>query len=192
MAFETDLIRRYSGAFSKENCTRIIEGIKFFESNHLLVYDKQKLTREDHKTINISHDYDFSASSRLAEEIFPKVKPCVDEYLQAFDVLGQRKFLLHDLKLKQIPAGGGFHSWHYESGAIEVAARQFVVQVYLNDEFEGGETEFLYQQRREQAIAGDVLIFPASYTHTHRGNPPLGGVKYIVTSWGMIQQNDSN
>ena len=48
MAFETDLIRRYSGAFSKENCTRIIEGIKFFESNHLLVYDKQKLTREDH------------------------------------------------------------------------------------------------------------------------------------------------
>ena len=192
MAFETDLIRRYSGAFSKENCTRIIEGIKFFENNHLLVYDKQKLTREDHKTINISHDYDFSASSRLAEEIFPKVKPCVDEYLQAFDVLGQRKFLLHDLKLKQIPAGGGFHSWHYESGAIEVAARQFVVQVYLNDDFDGGETEFLYQHRREQAIAGDVLIFPASFTHTHRGNPPLGGVKYIVTSWGMIQQNDSN
>ena len=116
----------------------------------------------------------------------------MDEYLQAFDVLGQRKFLLHDLKLKQIPAGGGFHSWHYENGAIEVAARQFVVQVYLNDDFDGGETEFLYQHRREQAIAGDVLIFPASFTHTHRGNPPLGGVKYIVTSWGMIQQNDSN
>ena len=31
MAFETDLIRRYSGAFSKEDCTRIIEGIHFFE-----------------------------------------------------------------------------------------------------------------------------------------------------------------
>ena len=187
MAFETDLIRRYSGAFSKEDCTRIIQGIHFFEKNHLLYYDKNKLAREDHKTVNITHEYDFSASSRLAEDIFPKLKPCVDEYLQAFGVLGLRKFLLHDIKLKEIPAGGGFHAWHYENGAMEVSRRQFVVQVYLNDDFDGGETEFLYQQRREQAVAGDVLIFPASFTHTHRGNPPLGGTKYIATSWGVIQ-----
>mgnify|MGYP003136489587 CR=1 FL=1 len=191
MAFETDLIRRYSGAFSKENCEKIIEGIKFFEDNHLLFYDKGRLTREDHKTINITHDYNFSASSRLADEILPKFKPCVDEYLQAFQVLGQRKFLLHDIKLKQIPAGGGFHAWHYETGALEVAARQFVVQLYLNDDFDGGETEFLYQQRREEAVAGDVIIFPASFTHTHRGNPPLGGTKYIATSWGIIQHEDN-
>ena len=66
-----------------------------------------------------------------------------------------------------------------------------MIQVYLNDDFDGVETEFLYQQRREQAVAGDVLIFPASYTHTHRGNPPLGGNKYLATSWGIIQ-NDNN
>ena len=192
MAFETDLIRRYSGAFSKEDCTRIIDGIKFFDQNHLLFYDREKLTREDHKTVNISHDYNFSASSRIAEEIFPKIKPCVDEYLQAFNVLGLRKFLLHDLKLKEIPAGGGFHAWHYENGALDVAARQFVVQIYLNDDFDGGETEFLYQQRREESVAGDIIIFPASYTHTHRGNPPFGGDKYIATSWGVIQQDESN
>ena len=115
----------------------------------------------------------------------------MDEYLQAFEVLGQRKFLLHDIKLKQIPAGGGFHAWHYETGALEVTARQFVVQLYLNDDFDGGETEFLYQQRREEAVAGDVIIFPASFTHTHRGNPPLGGTKYIATSWGIIQHEDN-
>ena len=187
MAFETDLIRRYSGAFSKEDCTRIIDGIKFFDQNHLLFYDKEKLTREDHKTVNISHDYNFSASSRIAEEIFPKIKPCVDEYLQAFNVLGVRKFLLHDLKLKEIPAGGGFHAWHYENGALDVASRQFVVQIYLNDDFDGGETEFLYQNKREKASAGDVLIFPCQYTHVHRGNPPINGDKYLVTSWAWIQ-----
>ena len=57
----------------------------------------------------------------------------------------------------------------------------------MNDEFEGGETEFLYQQRREEAVTGDVIMFPASFTHTHRGNPPLGATKYIATSWGIIQ-----
>ena len=36
----------------------------------------------------------------------------------------------------------------------------------------------------------DVLIFPAGYTHTHRGNPPIGGSKYLITSWAMVQDND--
>ena len=59
MAFETDLIRRYSGAFTKDDCENIIEGIKFFDKHHLLFHDKEKLTREDHKTVNITHDYNF-------------------------------------------------------------------------------------------------------------------------------------
>ena len=191
MTSEFGLIRRYRGAFSKEDCKEIINYIEFFEDNHILSYDRDSLHKEDHKTVNVTHDYNFVASSKLSTLIFPGFKPCLEEYLQTFSVLGQRKFLLHDLKLKKIPPGGGFHSWHYENGALSVAPRQFVVQLYLNDEFEGGETEFLYQQRREEAIAGDVIMFPASFTHTHRGNPPLGGTKYIATSWGIIQDENN-
>ena len=40
-------------------------------------------------------------------------------------------------------------------------------------------------------VAGDVLIFPCGYTHVHRGNPPLGGVKYLATSWGWIQPDNN-
>ena len=189
MAFETDLIRRYSGAFTREDCQKIIEGIKFFEKHHLLVYDKQKLNRVDNKTVNITHDYTFSASSRLAEEIFPKFKPCVDEYVEAFGVLSQRKFLLHDIKLKEIPAGGGFHAWHYENASFETATRRFVVQAYLNTIENGGETEFLYQNKRINAVEGTVVIWPAGFTHVHRGNPPIGQDKYILTTWGMLQSN---
>ena len=192
MAFESDLIRRYRGAFSRDECKEIIEYINFFENNQILEYDKSALELEDHKVVNVTHDYDLGASSKLATMLFPGFKPCVTEYLESISILRSKKFLLHDLKLKKIPAGGGFHNWHYESAALSVAGRQFVLQLYLNDDFDGGETEFLYQQRREEAVAGDIIIFPASYTHTHRGNPPLGGDKYIATSWGVIQQNESN
>ena len=191
MAFESDLIRRYRGAFSKDECKEIIDYINFFEDNQILEYDKSALELEDHKIVNVTYDYDLGASSKLATMLFPGFKPCVTEYLESISILRSKKFLLHDLKLKKIPAGGGFHNWHYENGSLSVAARQFVVQLYLNDDFDGGETEFLYQQRREEAVAGDIIIFPASYTHTHRGNPPLGGNKYIATSWGVIQQDES-
>ena len=63
----------------------------------------------------------------------------------------------------------------------------FVIQLYLNDGFEGGETEFLYQNLREEAVTGDVIIFHAGYTHVHRGNPPLGATIYTVTSWAVVQ-----
>jgi len=191
MASEFDLIRRYRGAFSKEECKEIINYIEFFEDNHILTYNRSSLHKQDHKAINVTHDYDFGASTKLSTMIFPGFKPCLEEYLETFSILGNKKFLLHDLKLKKIPPGGGFHVWHYENGILSLAPRQFVVQLYLNDDFEGGETEFLYQQRREESIAGDVIIFPASFTHTHRGNPPLGGTKYIATSWGVIQ-DESN
>ena len=100
--------------------------------------------------------------------------------------------MCYDCKIKKIPQGGGFHNWHFENGVIGATPRTFVIQVYLNDDFEGGETEFLYQNRREQAVQGDVLIFPAGFTHTHRGNPPIGGTKYLATTWAIIQPPDDN
>ena len=194
MPIESDLIRRYRGAFSPDDCKKIIKDINFFEENNFLAYNKEGLHKEDHKTINVcwDYDYDLPVTSRIASSIIPKFKPCVDEYIQTFSVLLKSKFLIYDCKLKKIPIGGGFHNWHYENGIIGSTPRQFVIQLYLNDDFQGGETEFLYQNRREEATAGDVLIFPAGFTHTHRGNPPLGGEKYIATSWGIVQANDTD
>jgi hypothetical protein len=92
------------------------------------------------------------------------------------------------VKAKRIPIGGGFHKWHYENAALMTANRRFVVQAYLNTINEGGETEFLYQNKRIKAVQGTIIIFPAAYTHVHRGNPPIGQDKYILTTWGLLQE----
>ena len=190
MAIESDLIRRYRGAFSSDDCKKIVDYINTFEKNKLLVHDKDNLHQVDHKTTNLSYGYHFPTSSKISQDIIPNFEPCVNEYMEAFSILKQCQFLIYDLKLKKIPMGGGFHSWHFENGSVSYSQRTFVIQLYLNDDFEGGETEFLYQNRREEAKTGDVLIFPCGYTHTHRGNPPIGGIKYLVTSWGLIQNAD--
>ena len=43
----------------------------------------------------------------------------------------------------------------------------------------------LYQQRKFTPEKGTVLIWPASYTHPHRGNPPISD-KYIATGWYQV------
>ena len=54
---------------------------------------------------------------------------------------------------------------------------------YLNDVQEGGETEFLYQKTRFKPKRNMGLLWPGSFTHTHRGNPPLSETKYVLTGW---------
>lgn len=186
MATEFDLIRRYNGAFTPDECDEYVNYINQLEKNSFLAQDTRNVQHVDHKSIRTSYNFDLPSVSYLSEQIIPRFHPCVNEYLSKF-ILGKHKFIVYDLKIKKIPIGGGFHAWHYENGTVVNCIRQFVIQLYLNDNFDAGETEFLYQNRREVPKKGDVLIFPAGYTHTHRGNPPIGGDKYLITSWGVIQ-----
>ena len=185
----TDHIIRYESVFDKKELESIIDTIDYFEESGGLVHNKKALHLHDHREINLSQDLqiNLSSSHRIVSLILSKFKPCIDDYIENFSILNNNNFLFYDCKLKKILEGGGFHNWHYENSSLMTSARSFVIQAYLNDNFEYGETEFLYQGKREKAVAGDVLIFPASFTHTHRGNPPIGGTKYLATSWAMIQ-----
>ena len=71
----------------------------------------------------------------------------------------------------------------FEADSLERAGRVLAWGLYLNNVEQGGETEFLYQQTRVPATEGTLVIWPASFTHTHRGNPPLSNVKYLLTGW---------
>ena len=139
MASEFELIRRYTGAFSAEECDEYINYIDLFDKNSELTHDKRTSSYVDHKSVNCCFHYDLPAYSYLSEEIIPRFKPCVEEYLETFNILNGQQFLVYDLKVKKIPIGGGFHAWHHENGSVTYCQRQFVIQLYLNDDFEGGE-----------------------------------------------------
>jgi hypothetical protein len=87
---------------------------------------------------------------------------------------------------------GGYPYWHCElypkDASCETLHRTVLWTIYLNDGFGEGETEFLYQQRKIVPKTGSLLIAPTAFTHTHRGNRPKGGDKYIATSWLLFQR----
>ncbi|GAB2499546.1 2OG-Fe(II) oxygenase [Arenimonas alkanexedens] len=97
------------------------------------------------------------------------------------------------INLQRYTAGqGGYPYWHCElyprDASAETLHRHVLWTLYLNDGFGEGETEFLYQGRKIVPRTGSLLIAPAAFTHTHRGNRPLGGDKYIATSWILFQR----
>ena len=54
---------------------------------------------------------------------------------------------------------------------------------YLNDVSEGGPTDFDHFGIEVQPKKGLTLIWPAEWTHAHKGNVVTWGSKYIITGW---------
>ena len=97
---------------------------------------------------------------------------------------------------KYIANEGGYPYWHCEqypklNDNAETLHRVVLWTIYLNDGFAEGETEFLYQGRRIVPKTGSLLIAPTAFTHTHRGNMPKGGNKYIATSWILFNRAET-
>jgi hypothetical protein len=117
---------------------------------------------------------------------FDGLQKCYDDYSSKYSILRDNGNIRASvMKMQRTGPGGGYHIWHGEQGPGTHANRVVVYMLYLNDlECEGGETEFLYQKMRIKPEENLMLIWPASYTHAHRGNPILGEThKYIVTGW---------
>lgn len=95
---------------------------------------------------------------------------------------------------KYVAGQGGYPYWHCElypsphNDRGESLHRVVLWTMYLNDGFEDGETEFLYQARKITPRTGSLLIAPTAFTHTHRGNRPRNGDKYIATSWILYRR----
>lgn len=105
-------------------------------------------------------------------------------YCEKYDILPNLgRHEVYSNKIQKTEIGQGYHVWHTESYDENTARRLLVYTLYLNDVDEGGETEFLYYPRRVKPVKGRILLFPASFTHTHRGNPPISNTKYIITGW---------
>jgi hypothetical protein len=117
---------------------------------------------------------------------FKGLQACYDHYTTEFSTLKDGRISGTAMKMQRTDPGGGYHVWHGEQGNGNHAERVLVYSLYLNslNENEGGETEFLYQRKRIAPQANTMLLWPAAFTHTHRGNTVLGDQsKYIVTGW---------
>lgn len=78
--------------------------------------------------------------------------------------------------------------WHHDSLSSlnrnnEVSARIITFLWYLNTTVDGSGTTEFYDGTHVTPEAGKLILFPATWTYSHRGHPPTEGLKYICTGW---------
>ena len=176
-----DHVGIFDNYFSDEICDKYIS---YFD----------KVTSVDRNIINKIQDkhysllatlYDKDFNINYIDEDFQKVfwTECYPKYLEKYPIIQEfNKHRILDIKLQKTEKGQGYHKWHCETMSARSRNRFLVFSLYLNT-VKGGETEFLNQGLRLKAVKDRFIMFPAAYTHVHRGNPPLDKTKYIITGW---------
>lgn len=181
----------YDNAISEQMCDQLIEYFEWCQKNNrTYARPEEERVKKDDSTILNPADYSEINFS------YPNIQnficdfndkfwsQCYKEYLENYSVLlDYDKHTIYTYKVQKTLPSGGYHVWHSEDGTKSHAFRIGVYILYLNDVEEGGETEFLYQSMRVAPKKGRLVIFPSNYPWAHRGNPPLSGVKYILTGW---------
>ena len=117
-----------------------------------------------------------------AKGLMENVNGCLFYYINEVSYLTNFSYISALVLLQKTEPTQGYHMFHGENINWNVSDRTLAWMVYLNDVEEGGETEWLYQQRKIKPEKGTVVIWPGSFTHLHRGNPPMSE-KYIATGW---------
>ena len=146
--------------------------------------------KKDEK-IKKSIDISLSPNS-LSNKEFDCIKVYMNKLQECYqDYKDQWPFLKNNIETLDIPAfniqkyeiGGHFNMMHCERANLQSMHRVFAWMTYLNDVEDGGETYFDHFDLRVKPSEGKTLIWPAEWTHAHRGEVLNKGNKYIITGW---------
>jgi len=189
----TNFIGVYDNYITEEECNK---AIKLFEDQNNFNNTMNRISGEQCSILH-KQDKQFFAEKNNINVWWEKLKTMMLNFDMAFKHYAENTGAndaygtplgYTSLKIQKTLPTEGYHIWHIEhQKGYENEARAFVFSIYLNDVEDAGETEFLNFSKRVKPKTGRIVIWPASFPYVHRGNPPLSGEKYILTSWMMLR-----
>jgi predicted 2-oxoglutarate/Fe(II)-dependent dioxygenase YbiX len=116
---------------------------------------------------------------KLNNRFYELTNAAVQSYSKIFDIH-------EDLMFRE-----GFNLLKYSSGQSYIAhydgntsqARSVSPILYLNDEYSGGEIEFVNFGITIKPKAGMLVVFPSNYAYRHIAHPVQSGTKYAIVTW---------
>ena len=179
---DPNFIEVYDNALSKRECEILIgqfeKSDKHFNGSTSLGYDP-----DIKKCMQL--ELDLRDQSVISAIVIPNLVSCIGQYREKYydhlynthcwNLFPEASFQKYDGK------EDGYKVWHCEHQPGEPYSKRIMAWMfYLNDAKCG--TEFC-DRPTIKAKRGRCVMWPAFWTHIHRGVTPNIGLKYIITGW---------
>ena len=132
----------------------------------------------------------------MFEKYFNHLFSCYQEYVIEWPFLMTfpDNLQIGSFNLQRYNSGQHFQKIHTERNSLSSLHRVFAWMTYLNDVDieDGGSTLFSHFGLEIQPTKGLTLIWPAEWTHAHKGNLLKAHSKYIITGWMHFPNNSDS
>ena len=180
-----NFIETYDNALTEKECKYIID---YMNTDNKLEPGKiasgVKPHLKDSWDITLNFDED---NTKVNEIIFKSLCDCLDLYVDKHPQLNQiPKWRYHPFyNLQKYNPNQAFHNLHCENtgGYFLETKRMMAWMFYLNTVTDGGGTYFDNYDLTMDAVQGRCVIWPAYWTHMHKGIVSQTETKYIATGW---------
>ena len=190
LKIENNNVPNFIGNWDLENNELCNEIINFFESNSDLQTKGTTAGGVDESVkksidITIQPEKLKDEKYKIFNKYFENLYQCFNDYKEQYDFLKTfvKKMHIGPFNIQKYTPGGHFGRLHAERTDMTTISRLFAWMTYLNDVDDGGTTDFDYYKVKVKPSIGKTLIWPAEWTHAHKGTVLKSGKKYIITGW---------
>jgi hypothetical protein len=150
-----------------------------------LLFNTQKFFPES-KDVS-PDDYYGKEMIQVADMLYSSLDKAFDHYSKTLYPFAEkniknREESIHLLKYEvsgHLPA-------HQDQG---VSSRVLSSVMYLNDDYEGGEIEFINSGVKIKPEAGSIIFFPSNFLYIHEVHPITSGSRYSMPHWYHNMKN---
>jgi len=178
-------ISYYHQLFSHDECDFILNNCHEFKRSLNYSHSEKKSVESDHRT-SFTYTNDTRKFSHHNEKIYQTVKNKFWQFDNfTIDNFESVQILRYDVSQEFKP----HFDYFYKPNDDVYNDRIATMIVYLNDNYEGGETIFPKVNLTIKPVKGSAVFFEYKYVHEinmktlHAGLPVISGTKYITTTW---------
>lgn len=190
-------IHLYKSAIKKEDCKDIIEkleneislGIPGIQWSGAQVNEQEDVSYV-RNCVDLKYKKEnlgtVMPDNQVLRDVHDRVENSLDKCLQHYESLWHLKMHYKEAFnfVKYLP--GKYFKIHGDHGPYYACTISAVV--YLNDDYEGGEIEFVRHGLKIKPDAGDIVVFPSNFVYEHASLEVFSGTKYSVVI--MTDYND--
>ena len=187
---KSNLNPNFIGAWTIEPFSLCDEIISYFEAHKNDQYigitsGGKNLDVKDRVDITIRPNQLHLPGNEVFNTYIDSLLICYKDYIAQWPFLETvgAKVELGAFSLGRYQRGQHFQKIHCERSSLNTLHRIFAWMTYLNDVDEGGETFFEHYDLKIKPRKGLTIIWPAEWTHAHKGNVLHEGSKHIITGW---------
>ena len=176
-------IECYENHISSKKCDSLID---IFHKNESILHE------DIHRNYTVMHCNIHNFGDAFQQDLWE----AMEKYMETYTYL-EEMYCSWDLEenfnIQMYHPGKSYGGEHHEHDGSEVGSKRHLAwMIYLNDVNDGGGTYWPQQLVETKARKGSMVIWPASWTHSHYGLVSPTEKKYIVTGWGRTQPANLN